>query len=149
MLIAVAEVGEHPEPLNFLATVSLTTGEVAVLNQGADFDASPAEDTHKFESRYLDSLIGPWPDSKDLYDERSPLMHADGLSCPVIFFQGLEDRVVPPNQAEKMVSALRDRGVDVEYIAYPGEQHGFRMAETIKDSIERELAFYLKTWDMV
>ncbi len=108
-----------------------------------------ARDTHKFESRYLDSLIGPWPEAEDIFDARSPLLHADGLSCPVIFFQGLEDKVVPPNQAEKMVCALREKGLDVEYVAYPGEQHGFRMAETIRDSIEKERAFYLKTWDMI
>ena len=90
-----------------------------------------ARDTHKFESRYLDRLVGPWPEARDLYRARSPIHHADRLSCPVIFFQGLDDRVVPPNQAEAMVAALRAKGLPVAYLAFPGEGHGFRKAETI------------------
>ncbi len=102
-----------------------------------------AEETHKFESRYLDSLVGPYPASKALYEERSPLFHVDKLRCPVIFFQGSEDLVVPPNQAEKMYEALQSRGIKTELVIYEGEQHGFRQAHNIRDSLEKELAFYL------
>jgi dipeptidyl aminopeptidase/acylaminoacyl peptidase len=101
-----------------------------------------ARDTHKFESRYLDSLIGPYPEREDLYRERSPLAHADRISAPVIFFQGEEDMVVPPNQAEIMVEALRRKGIPVGYLLYSGEQHGFRKAENIKSSLDAELCFY-------
>lgn len=103
-------------------------------------------DTHKFESRYLDRLIGPYPEQKGLYQERSPLYSADRLSCPVIFFQGLEDKVVPPNQAESMVAALKKKGIPVEYVPFEGEQHGFRKAESIKTALNRELAFYGKVF---
>jgi dipeptidyl aminopeptidase/acylaminoacyl peptidase len=105
-----------------------------------------ARDTHKFESRYLDSLIGPYPARRDLYLERSPINHAERLSCPVIFFQGLEDKVVPPDQAERMVAALRSKGLPVEYVAFPHEQHGFRRAETIARALEAELAFYTRVF---
>jgi dipeptidyl aminopeptidase/acylaminoacyl peptidase len=101
-----------------------------------------ATDTHKFESRYLDGLIGPYPEAKDLYRERSPIHYADRLSVPIILFQGLEDRVVPPSQAEVMVDALRLRGLPFAYVAFEGEQHGFRKAETIVRSTEAELWFY-------
>lgn len=100
------------------------------------------EDTHKFESRYSTTLIGPYPDRKDLYVARSPIHFTDKLSCPVIFFQGLEDKVVPPNQAEMMVEALRKKGLPVAYVAFEGEQHGFRRAENIKRSLDGELYFY-------
>ena len=105
-----------------------------------------ARDTHKFESRYLDRLIGPYPERRDLYVERSPLHAADRLSCPVIFFQGLEDKVVPPNQAEAMVEALRRKGIPVAYVPFPGEQHGFRRAENIRRSLECELYFYSRVF---
>ncbi|MEN8150916.1 MAG: S9 family peptidase [Planctomycetota bacterium] len=101
-----------------------------------------ARDTHKFESRYLDSMIGSWPEEKALYEERSPIHHVEGLDCPVIFFQGLEDRVVPPNQAETMVAALREKGIPVAYVPFEGEQHGFRIASNIKAALEGELYFY-------
>ena len=101
-----------------------------------------ARDTHKFESRYLDRLIGPWPEQAERYRQRSPLHSAAQLSCPVIFFQGLEDTVVPPDQAERMVAVLRDRGLPVAYLAFAGEQHGFRRAETIEAALEAELGFY-------
>lgn len=104
--------------------------------------ASLAGDTHKFESRYLDSIVAPWPEGEAIYRERSPLHHADQLSCPVIFFQGLEDRVVPPNQAEAMVDALAKRGIPHAYVAFEGEQHGFRKAENIQTSLDGELYFY-------
>ena len=105
-----------------------------------------AKETHKFESRYLDNLIGPYPGRRDLYIERSPIHYTDRLSCPVIFFQGLEDKVVPPNQAETMVEALRQKGVPVAYVAFEGEQHGFRRAENIKRSLDGELYFYSRVF---
>jgi dipeptidyl aminopeptidase/acylaminoacyl peptidase len=101
-----------------------------------------AEDTHKFESRYLDNLIGPWPEARALYEERSPIFHTDRLDTPLILFQGLEDKVVPPAQAERMAEALRRKGVPFAYLAYEGEQHGFRKAENIKRTAEAELYFY-------
>ncbi len=103
-----------------------------------------ATETHKFESRYLDNLIGPYPERRDLYEERSPLFHTEELSCPVIFFQGLEDKIVLPNQAELMVDALRAKGVPVAYLPFEGEQHGFRQAKNIKRSLDAELYFYSK-----
>jgi dipeptidyl aminopeptidase/acylaminoacyl peptidase len=103
-------------------------------------------DTHKFESRYLFSLVGPYPERKDLYYERSPINYTDDLSCPIIFFQGLEDKIVPPNQAEKMVEALRAKNVPVAYLPFEGEQHGFRRAENIKRALEAELYFYSKVF---
>jgi dipeptidyl aminopeptidase/acylaminoacyl peptidase len=102
------------------------------------------KDTHKFESRYSDSLIGPYPARRDLYRERSPINFVERLSCPVIFFQGSEDRVVPPNQAEKMVAALRKKGTPVAYLLFDGEQHGFRRAQNIKRALDAELYFYSK-----
>ncbi len=101
-----------------------------------------AEDTHKFESHYTDWLIGPYPEARALYRERSPLHAADKLTCPVIFFQGMRDRVVPPNQAETMVAALRDTGIHCEHVTFAEEGHGFRRADTIVACLERELAFY-------
>ena len=101
-----------------------------------------AAETHKFESRYLDRLIGPYPEMKDRYRERSALYHADEISCPVIFFQGLEDKIVPPNQSEMLAEALRKKGIPVAYVPFAGEQHGFRRAENIVRSIEGELYFY-------
>jgi dipeptidyl aminopeptidase/acylaminoacyl peptidase len=101
-------------------------------------------DSHKFESKYSDRLIGPYPERRDLFVERSPINHVDKLSCPVIFFQGLEDKVVPPNQAEMMVNALRKKRLPVAYLTFEGEQHGFRRAENIKRSLDAELYFYSK-----
>ncbi|MGN6217023.1 MAG: prolyl oligopeptidase family serine peptidase [Solirubrobacterales bacterium] len=101
-----------------------------------------ARDTHKFESRYLDRLIGPYPERADLYRERSPINHVERLRSPVILFQGLEDAVVPPNQAETMVAALTRNGVPHAYLAFEGEQHGFRRAETNIRCLEAELYFY-------
>ncbi len=101
-----------------------------------------AKETHKFESRYLDGLIGPYPGARDVYTARSPLSHTDKLSSPMIIFQGLEDKVVPPSQAEAMVAALKAKGLPHAYITYEGEQHGFRRAENIKRSYDAELYFY-------
>ena len=105
-----------------------------------------ATDTHKFESRYLDTMIGPYPERKDLYYERSAINHTDGLSCPLIMFQGLEDKIVPPNQAELMLDALRTKGLPVAYVPFEGEQHGFRKSENIKRSLEAELYFYSRVF---
>jgi dipeptidyl aminopeptidase/acylaminoacyl peptidase len=105
-----------------------------------------AKDTHKFESRYLDGLIGPYPQARDVYYARSPIHFVDRLSCPVILFQGLEDRVVPPSQAEQMVEALRAKRLPVAYLAFEGEQHGFRKAETIQRTLEAELYFYSRVF---
>jgi len=101
-----------------------------------------AHDTHKFESRYLDSLVGPYPAAQDLYYARSPIHFVDRLECSLILFQGLEDKVVPPNQSEMMADAVRKKGLPVAYLAFQGEQHGFRKADTIIRSLEAELYFY-------
>lgn len=103
-----------------------------------------ATDTHKFESRYLDGLIGPYPAARELYRKRSPIHYADRLSCPVILLQGLEDKVVPPSQAETFVHALREKRLPFAYLAFEGEQHGFRQAKNIERSFEAELYFYSK-----
>ncbi len=105
-----------------------------------------ATDTHKFEARYLDSLIGPYPERKDLYVARSPIHACDRLNCPVIFFQGDEDKIVPPNQAEMMVNALRAKHLPVAYVLYAGEQHGFRKAENIKRTLDGEFYFYAQVF---
>lgn len=101
-----------------------------------------ATDTHKFESRYLDVLVGPYPLEKETYLKRSPIHHSDQLSCPVIFFQGLDDKVVPPNQAQAMVAALDKKQVPVAYVPFEGEGHGFRQASSIQRALEAELDFY-------
>jgi dipeptidyl aminopeptidase/acylaminoacyl peptidase len=101
-----------------------------------------ARDTHKFESRYLDWLIGSYPQEERLYADRSPINHADQLSVPVIFFQGADDKVVPPNQTELMVAELKERGIPFAYFLFDGEQHGFRKAETIKRALDAELYFF-------
>jgi dipeptidyl aminopeptidase/acylaminoacyl peptidase len=101
-----------------------------------------ARDTHKFEARYLDRLIGPYPDTREEYRARSPIHFVERLACPIILFQGLEDNVVPPNQSEMMANAVRAKGLPVAYLAFEGEQHGFRKAETIVRCLEAELYFY-------
>lgn len=101
-----------------------------------------AEETHKFESRYIDSMIGPYPETKATYIERSPINHIDQLASPVIFLQGLDDKVVPPSQAETMIAALNEKQVPVAYVALAGEGHGFRKAENIIRAYEAELYFY-------
>lgn len=106
-----------------------------------------AEETHKFESRYLDGLIAPWPEGEAEYHKRSPLNHSDQLSCPVIFFQGLRDKVVPPEQTQSMARALQKRGIPTWFQTYAEEGHGFRQAESIVDSYQRELAFYSQIFD--
>ncbi|MDX2255793.1 MAG: S9 family peptidase [Pseudanabaenaceae cyanobacterium bins.39] len=108
-----------------------------------------ATDTHKFESRYLDSLIGKYPEQKEIYKQRSPIHFTDKLSCAIAFFQGLEDKVVPPNQAEMMVAALEKKGLPVLYVPFAGEQHGFRKAENIKKALDSEFHFYAQVFGFV
>ena len=105
-----------------------------------------AADTHKFEARYLDRLVGAWPADRDVYRARSPLHHASRLGCPIIFFQGLDDRVVPPNQAERMVDALDRQGLPVACLMFEGEGHGFRQAGTLRRCLEAELLFYARVF---
>ena len=118
-----------------------------VFKAGADYYGISdmtglAEDTHKFESRYLDSLIGPYPAAKSVYESRSPLNHLEGFKVPLIVLQGADDPVVPPNQSEKIVDALRKRGVPVAYLLFPGESHGFRKPENTTRALQAELSFY-------
>jgi len=103
-------------------------------------------DTHKFESRYLDRLVGPYPERKDLYYERSAINYVDQISCPLILFQGLEDKVVPPSQSQAMFDAVKAKGLPVAYLAFEGEQHGFRKAENIQRALDAELYFYGKVF---
>jgi dipeptidyl aminopeptidase/acylaminoacyl peptidase len=105
-----------------------------------------AKETHKFESRYLDHLVGPYPERQEIYRQRSPIHFTHLLSCPLILFQGLEDEVVPPNQAEVMLKSLKDKGLAVAYVPFEGEQHGFRRSETIKYALDAELYFYSKVF---
>jgi dienelactone hydrolase len=104
------------------------------------------QDTHKFEARYLDSLIGSYPEQQQTYHDRSPLNYSDQLSCPIVFLQGEEDRVVPPAQAESMVNILREKKLPVAYVLFSGEQHGFRKAENIQRALEVEYYFYSKVF---
>jgi dipeptidyl aminopeptidase/acylaminoacyl peptidase len=111
----------------------------------ADLEALATE-THKFESRYLDGLIGPYPANRQTYVDRSPIHHVEGFDKPLAVFQGLEDEVVPPNQAEMIVDALRRRKVPVAYVAFEGEQHGFRQAANIRRALDGELSFYAQVF---
>ncbi|OZM81085.1 S9 family peptidase [Pseudonocardia sp. MH-G8] len=104
--------------------------------------AALAADTHKFESRYLDRLVGPYPEARDVYEQRSPIHHVDRFTRPLIVLQGAEDEVVPPNQSEMIVDALRAKGTPVAYLLFDGEQHGFRRAENIRRALDAELSFY-------
>ena len=129
----------------YTVLVALSTSDV--FHAGTDrFGISDmtalARDTHKFESRYIDSLIGPLPEAQAVYDSRSPLNHLDGFKVPVLVLQGADDPVVPPNQSQRIVDALRARHVPVAYILYQGESHGFRKPETIIKSQQAELSFY-------
>ena len=128
-------------------TVLVALSSSDVFRAGADFFGvsdmtALARDTHKFESRYLDSLIGPLPQAQAVYDSRSPLNHLDGFKAPVIVLQGADDPIVPPNQSERIVEALRARHVPVAYVLYPGESHGFRKPQTIIHSLQAELSFF-------
>lgn len=101
-----------------------------------------ARDTHKFESRYTDGLVGPYPEAKHIYIERSPIHHVDRLESAMLLLQGLDDKVVPPNQAQTMADAVRGKGLPVAHIEFAGEGHGFRKSETIRAAVEAELSFY-------
>ena len=105
-----------------------------------------ARETHKFESRYLDSLVGPYPERQDLYAERSPINHTPLLSCPLLLLQGLEDESVPPNQAEMMFEAVKSKGLPTAYVPFEGEQHGFRRSENMERALETELYFYSRVF---
>lgn len=126
--------------LSCLATRDVFTAGASLYGV-ADLGAL-ARDTHKFESRYLDKLVGPWPQDEQVYRERSPLSHIDGFDRPLIVLQGEEDLVVPPAQAEMIVEALAARRVPHSYLLFPGEQHGFRRSENIIRAFEAELSFY-------
>lgn len=130
----------------FTVLAALTTSKLfcagASLYGIGDLEAL-AKDTHKFEAHYLDSLIGEYPAQQAVYRERSPINHIDQLNCPVIFLQGLQDKVVPASQAEAMVDALRSKGIKTAYITFPDEGHGFRQAHNIERALNEELAFYL------
>ena len=128
-------------------TLAALTFHPEVFKAGASYygvsDLEVLEiDTHKFESRYSHSLVAPYPAARAIYRERSPIHAIDRLACPLILFQGLEDKVVPPNQSQMMADAVRAKGLPVAYLAFEGEQHGFRKAETIIRCLEAELYFY-------
>ena len=108
----------------------------------ADLESFVSGGTHKFESGYLRTLVGPYPEEAERYRARSPIHATDGISCPMLLLQGAEDRVVPPRQAEIMVEALRKKGLPYAYVLFEGEQHGFRKAESIRSALEAELSFY-------
>ncbi len=105
-----------------------------------------AQESHKFESRYLGNLVGTYPEDKALYMKRSPIHFTEQINCPLILFQGLEDKVVPPNQAERMFDAVKFKEIPVAYLPFEGEQHGFRRAENIKRTFDAELYFYSKVF---
>ena len=132
-------------------TLAALTFHSGVFKAGASYygisDLEVLElDTHKFESRYSHSLIGPYPEAREVYRARSPIHAIDRLACPLILFQGLEDKVVPPNQSQMMAAAVARKGLPVAYLAFEGEQHGFRRAETIVRCLEAELYFYGKVF---
>jgi dipeptidyl aminopeptidase/acylaminoacyl peptidase len=129
----------------YTVLVALSTSDV--FKAGADYYGISdmtvlAHDTHKFESRYLDTLIGPLPQAQSVYDSRSPLNHLEGFKAPLIVFQGADDPVVPPNQSAAIVEALRSRKIPLAYLLFPGEGHGFRKPENIVRSLQSELSFY-------
>ena len=133
----------------YTTLAALTFGKtftVGASYYGVSDLAALAKETHKFESRYLDNLVGPYPERSDLYTARSPITFPEKITSPVIFFQGDEDKIVPLDQAEMMYEALKKRGIETKLIVYKGEQHGFRKAENIQNSLEEELAFYLKSF---
>jgi dipeptidyl aminopeptidase/acylaminoacyl peptidase len=123
--------------LAFQDTFSAGASHYGIADLGA-----LARDTHKFESRYLDGLVGPWPAARDVYEARSPLFHVDGIDVPLAVFQGLDDEVVPPAQSEVIVEAVRAKGLPVVYLTFEGEGHGFRQAANIRAALDAELAFY-------
>jgi dipeptidyl aminopeptidase/acylaminoacyl peptidase len=114
---------------------------VALVSYGVTDLSALATDTHDFESRYLDSLVGPWPEAAALYRERSPVHHPDRIGASVLLLQGADDPVVPPTQSESLVEALIGRGVQVQYKVFEGEGHGFRLASTLVEGARTELEF--------
>ncbi|MET1033972.1 MAG: prolyl oligopeptidase family serine peptidase [Arthrobacter sp.] len=125
---------------------STGTFDAGVSRYGvADLEAL-VTDTHDFESRYLEGLVGPWPEARELYRDRAPVNHVDGLSCPVLLLQGDEDRVVPPSQSQAFADALAAKGIPHAYVLFAGEQHGFRRAENIVKAYELTLAFYARVF---
>jgi len=122
-----------------------------VFQVGASYygigDLEAMLDTHKFESRYLDGLLAPWPAGRAIYEARSPLRHLDQLHSPIIFFQGLDDKVVLPDQSRQMVAAMKKKGLPVEYLEFANESHGFRQAATIQQTLAAELDFYTRVFD--
>jgi dipeptidyl aminopeptidase/acylaminoacyl peptidase len=129
----------------YTVLAALSTSDV--FKAGADYYGVSdmtvlARDTHKFESRYLDTLIGPLPQAQSVYDSRSPLNHLDGFKAPLIVFQGGDDQVVPPNQSALIVEALRSRGIPLAYLLFSGEGHGFRKPDTVIRALQAELSFY-------
>ena len=136
------------------STLAALTFRPGVFQAGASYYGVSdievlAHDTHKFESRYLDTLVGPYPAARDVYRARSPIHFVDRLACSLILFQGLEDKIVPPNQSEMMAAAVRAKGLPVAYLAFEGEQHGFRKASTIVRCLEAELLFYGRVFGFV
>lgn len=121
--------------------------QAAASHYGVSDAEALAQETHKFESRYLDTLIGPYPEMRQRYVERSPIHFADQVSAALVLFQGLEDKVVPPSQSEAMFIAARNKELPVAYVTFEGEQHGFRQAESIKRALEGELYFYSRIFD--
>ncbi len=113
----------------------------AVVSYGVTDLESLAAGTHKFESRYMDRLVGPWPEAAAVYEDRSPARHPERLEGAVLLLQGSDDPIVPPDQAERMVHALRARGVRCDHVVFAGEGHGFRKAETLTRCAELEIAF--------
>jgi dipeptidyl aminopeptidase/acylaminoacyl peptidase len=104
------------------------------------------KDTHKFESRYLESMLGPWPEAKQVYLDRSPALHAERITAPVLVQQGADDRIVPRSEAERIVDALFERRIPHAYLLYPGEDHGFRGHDAIIRSFGAELSFYAQVF---
>jgi len=129
----------------YTTLAALTFGDVFAAGASyygvSDLEAL-ANDTHKFESRYMDQMVGPYPEAIDVYRERSPIRHAERLNAPVIFFQGDEDLIVPPDQAERMFRILREKGLPTAYVLFEGEQHGFRKPANVKHALDSELLFY-------
>ena len=140
--------GESSGGYTTLAALTLRPGvfSAGASHYGIADLGALAADTHKFESRYLDGLIAPWPEGADIYAERSPITHVDALNTPLAVFQGDEDQVVSPDQAELIVAALEKRGVPHAYVLFEGEQHGFRRADNIRAALDGELSFYAQVW---
>ena len=133
----------------FSALAALTfrsTFQAGAIYYGISDLTALAEDTHKFESRYLDRLIGPYPEAKETYLARSPIYHLNELDRPIIFFQGLEDKIVPPDQTQRMAQALEDKGLPVACLEFEGEGHGFRLPGNIRRALDAELYFYSRVF---